>query len=293
MPTASAIIDLCRLRFGDSTADFLTTDRVLTWLDEAQNAFVEILYPLRRTKAFIVSANQEYFTLPDELIILEVVTVTRALRHQLKYLIPTEFERMKTTSKMTGYPQYWTKKDQLLYIWPFFSTAGNTSTVGDTVNTTQTSIKLTSLSGIRNYGRALLGTQEEVEYTGVDTAAVSLTGVTRATGGTIASSHASGVIVRQGDFEIQYPRRASALASTSTPDIPSVYQQKLQNYVLYLAELSRGNSTKAMTYYDLWNQDLQNCTYDVKKQQVQRPLRILDADRTGGMIGRWQAGDFG
>jgi len=291
MTTASAIVDLCRLRFGDTAADFLTTDRCLAWLDEAQNAFVEILYPLRRTKSFIVVANQESFTLPDELVILEVVTVTRSMRHEMKYLIPTEFERMKTSSRMTGWPAYWTLKDQRLYIWPFFSIASAYAITGQTHTSSETQIKLASVGGFRDYGRAIIGTQEEIEYTGISS--TFLTGVTRGVGGTVASSHASGASITQTDFEIQYPRRASALASTSTPDIPSVYQQKLQNYVLYLAELSRGNSAKAMTYYELWKQDIQDCEYNVKKQQVQRPLRIIDADRRGMQFGNFTHGDFG
>lgn len=290
MPTASAIIDQVRLRFGDTAGDFLTTDRCLTWLDEAQNAFVEILYPLRRTKSFTVVANQEYFTLPDELIILEVVVVTQGVRHRCQYRIPTEFERLKTSMRMTYPPQYWTKKDEKLYIWPLFPLASASTTVVGSLasSTTASTFSISSGATFRDYGRAILGTQEEIEYTGKSTTA--LTGVTRGLGGTTASTHASNATLVQTDFEIQYPRRASALASTSTPDLPSVYQQKLQTYLLYLAELSRGNSQKAMTYYDLWKRDLQDCEYNVKKQQVQRPLRVIDADRGG--FG-WQAGDFG
>lgn len=290
MPTASVIIDQVRLRFGDTAGDFLTTDRCLTWLDEAQNAFVEILYPLRRTKSFTVAANQEYFTLPDELIILEVVVVTQGVRHRCQYRIPTEFERLKTSMRMTYPPQYWTIKDQKLYVWPLFPLASESTTVVGSLasTTTASTFSVSDTSAFRDYGRLILGTQEEVEYTskGSDYFA----GVTRGLGGTVASVHASNAAVVQTDFEIQYPRRASALASTSTPDLPSVYQQKLQTYLLYLAELSRGNSQKAMTYYDLWKRDLEDCEYNVKKQQVQRPLRVVDMDRGG--FG-WTPGDFG
>src|SRR6185295_5009801 len=138
----------------------------------------------------------------------------------------------------------------------------------------------------RDYGRAILGTQEEIEYTTKGSNFIS--GVSRGLGGTTASVHASNATLVQTDFEIQYPRRASALASTSTPDIPSYLHQKLENYVLYLAELSQGNASKAQQYYQLWKQDLLDCEHTVKRQKVQRPLRIQDADRSGR---RWMAGD--
>lgn len=287
MPVASAIVTNCRLRLGDVAGDYLTMDRALTWLDQAQNAFVEILYPLRRTKSFVVVANQESFALPDELIILEVVVVTQALRHKVEYRSPVEFERLKTTGRMTYPPQYWTIRDNRLYIWPLYPIASKTSTVNDTQGTASTTFTLASTGNFRDYGRAIVGTQEEIEYTGkTDT---SLTGVMRGVGGTVASSHASGTTITQTDFEIQYPRKASALGSQSTPDIPSYTHQKLENYVLYLSEMSQGNVTKAQEYYQLWKQDLLDCEYSVKRQQVQRPLRIVDADHSGL---RWTVGDF-
>jgi hypothetical protein len=294
MATASAIITQARLRYGDSdTAPvFLTTDRCLTWLDEWQNAFVEVLLPLRRTKSFTVAANQESFSLPSDYVILEVATVTQSLRHPLKYLIPTEFERQKTSGRMTGWPQYYTFRDDKLYIWPFFSIASKTTTVNDTTTATAASITLASTGNLRDYGRGIIGTQEEIEYTNKGSNYIN--GVTRGVGGTTASTHASGITLTQTDLEFHYPRRASALASTSTPDINPLYHQSGQNYLLYLAETARGNNQKGMQYYDLFQEDLRKAEYNVKKQQIQRPLRIADGDRSGGgMIGRWRHGDFG
>lgn len=295
MTTASAIITQIRLRYGDSDTapEFLTTDRCLTWLDQANNSFIEILLPLRRKKTYPVVANQESFDLPSDYVILEVATVSQSLRHQLKYLTPVEFDRMKTTGKRTGWPQYYTFQDAKLYVWPFFSTAStSTAVVGSLASTVSaTAFSVTSTTGLRNYGRIILGTQEEIEYTTVATGYIS--GVTRGVGGTTASVHASNAVVQQTDLEFTYPRRASALASTTSLDIPVWAQQKLENYVLYLAETARGNSQKGMQYYDLWLKDLDDARYLVKKEQIQRPLRIVDGDRSEGMIGRWRQGDFG
>lgn len=289
MSTASAIITQCRLRLGDTAGDYLTTDRALAWLDEANNAFVEILYPLRRTKSFTVAVGQESFSLPDELLILEVVVVTQAQRHKVDYRNPVEFDRMKTAGRLTYPPQYWTIKDQKLYIWPMFPVASKAVAVTGSLasSVSASTFSLASTGNLRDYGRAIIGTQEEIEYTTKGSDYIS--GVTRGLGGTTASVHSSNAVVTQTDFEIQYPRRASALASTSTPDIPSYLHQKLENYVLYLAELSQGNASKAQQYYQLWKQDILDCEYTVKRQNVQRPLRIMDADRSGG---RWMVGDY-
>ncbi len=277
MTVASAIIVQCRLRLGDTDGDYLTMDRGLTWLDEGHNQFVEILYPLRRTKSFTVAEGQESFTLPDDLLILEVVTVTQETRHQLQYKTPQEFERLKTTGRNASRPDYWTLKDGKLYVFPMFGTASKVVLINDTQSTSSTSFTLASTSNLRDYGRAIVGTQEEIEYT--TRGSVSISGATRGVGGTVASSHASGISMTQTDLEIQYPRRASALASQSTPDIPSFLHQKLQNYVLYLAELSRGQVSKADYYYNLWLSDLEAARATVTRQQIQYPVRMLDVDR--------------
>lgn len=276
MTVASAIITQCRLRLGDTSGDYLTMDRGLTWLDEAHNAMVEILYPLRRTKSFTVDVAQEAFTLPDDLLILEVVTVTQELRHQLQYRTPQEFERLKTRGRQTGRPDYWTHKDGKLYVYPMFGVASKAVVVNASTTTTDTTLTFASTTNLRDYGRGILGTQEEVEYT--TKGSLTLSGVTRGYAGTTASTHASGAFLTQTDLEIQYPRRASALASTSTPDTPSWTHQKLQNYVLYLAELSRGNASKADFYYNLWLQDLESARQSIQQKQLQQPVRMIDVD---------------
>lgn len=276
MATASAIIAQIRLRLGDTSGDFLTTDRGLTWLDEAHDQMVEILRPLKRTKSYTVAQYQEVFDLPADYIIFEVVTCTQSQRHQLEYRTPQEFEKLKMTGRQIGRPDFYTVQDGKLYVWPMFGTASKAVIINASTTTSDTTITLASTSNLRDFGRFIVGTQEEGEYTTRGSTSISV--VTRGLGGTVASSHASGVSLTQTDLELQYARRASALASTGTPDTPAWTHPKLQNYVLYVAELSRGNAPKADYYWSLWQKDLEDAQFNVKKVQNQQNLRVKDVD---------------
>lgn len=279
MATASALISDIRVKFGDTAGNYLGTDLVLTWLDQAQARFVETTFPLRRTRGYVVAANQDYFDLPADLILIEVATVDREVRRVLRWISPQDYERRRTAyQNASGYPCFWTLKEGKLYVWERFATASLTTTLGSALSTTATSITLASTDNLRSYGRAIIES-EEVEYN--TKGSTSISGVTRGVGGTTAASHASNATVTQVDFEIFHSYHPPALASTSTPEIQAVYHDKLELYVLYLAHMAEGHVEKSRHYFELWTAAVDEIRYNLSRRQLSRPLRVANVDSSG------------
>jgi hypothetical protein len=285
MTTASVLISDIRTKVGDASANFLSTDLALTWLDQGQRKLVQILKPLRHTKGFVVSANQDYFDVPDNAILIQLALHARDIRRPITRVNIGEFELARSrVQNATGYPTIWTEKDGKIYVWPRYNSASLTTTVNATTEASNTTLTLASTGNLRSYGRAILGS-EEVEYRAKTS--TTLTGVTRGVGGTTAASYASGQTVTQVDFEVTYSRHAVALASTTEPEIKEVWHEDLQYYVMYLYYMSEGNLDKANAMYALWKDVLKQAEYTALRQHIAKPLQVKDFDsqRTYGFWG--------
>lgn len=266
------------MKFGDSPGDFLTDALSLTWFDQAQREFVT-LFPLRRTKGFVLTANQDSFDIPAEMIVIEVVTVSREIRRTLQWVTPSVYERNRTALQdASGYPTHWTLKDGRLYVWPRFNTASLTTTVNASTTISASTITLASTGNLRTYGRAIIDS-EEVEYTAKAT--TTITGVLRGVGGTNAATHISGASVTQVDFELFYPYKPAFLTSSTSPEIAEIYHEKLELYVLYLAHMAEGHVEKARHYYDLWLEAVKSVQYQITRRQMSQPMRVQNIDNMG------------
>jgi len=138
-----------------------------------------------------------------------------------------------------------------------------------------------SASGLfRSKGFVKVGS-EIIEYTGYATS--GFTGCVRGVHNTSAASFASGDVVTEMDLQMFYGRIATAMATTAeTPDVPSVYQDYLEKYTLYLAWLARGDMAKAQAAF----QEFQSVE-DAAKKTVGR--RALDgALKIREKVTRWR-----
>lgn len=279
MTTASSLISDIQTKVGDASGNYLTASLALTWLDQAQKQYVTRLLPLDRTKSFVVTANQEAFTVPDESIMLMSVLVSRDYRHPMKYLDVRKFEAVRSSIfNATGYPTYWTEKDGKIYVWPRFTSASLTSTLNATSAASNTTLTLASTGNLRSAGRAIVGT-EEIEYTAKTS--TTLTGVTRGVGGTTAASYASAQLITQTDLEYVYSRHAAALSLTSEPEIKEAYHENLQWWVMYLYYSGEGANDKAMACLQVHKELIKESEYNEGRVNIADPMSMRRYDGMG------------
>ncbi len=286
MSTGSQLISDIRTRFGDSAGNYLTDALVLTWLDNAQSDFVDAQYPLIRTKAFTVAANADYITAPSDKVLIDLCVMTRGLRRPLKNVNPVEWEQQRSmVQNAVGYPVIWTEKDGRVYFWPRFSSASANSTLSAaTLSTTATTILMATTSVFSSFGRGIVDS-EEFSYNSKDS--TSLIGVTRGEGGTTATSHASSATVYLADVELTYRRTAVALATNTSPEIPTIDHSDLEYYALYMAYTSEGSNAKAEAAWQMWEDAMKRAKFKYGRKSLSGPLTVKDinSQRLGNLYG--------
>lgn len=285
MANASVLIADIQRKFGDTAGNFADSTILLTWLDEAQGQFCDDLYPLVRTKGYTISDDQDSITIPSNMILIEVATVTRGLRRTIRSVKPGEWENQRSmVQNAVGYPVIFTQKDNRIYFWPRFESASLTTTTGASISTTTTTVLCATTGNLRSFGRVTIDS-ESIEYTNKN--ATSILGCTRGVGGTTAATHASAATVTQEDFELTYRRSPDALTATTAPEIPDNYHTDLEYYCLYLLHKSEGNDIKANQYLQLWSEFIRQAKYKFGRKTLAGPLMVRDIDtqRVTGLYG--------
>lgn len=276
MPTASVILGNARVKFGDTSSNFITDSIGLTWLNQATDQLVEEIQPLRRLAGQAVSADQESFTIPSDNIVIEVAYHARGLRQPLEYKDPEVFFQLKQSiDGAVGDPRVWTEFEDRIYVWPRYGSASNTTSLSlaGTLSTTSTTLTVATSSQLRSSGIIRVDS-EDIQYSGKGSSG-TLGGVVRGFSGTTANQHATSATVTQLDFQLLYRRRPASLgAVTAEPDIPAFLHRKLENYILYLAYFAEGNVQKANFHLDLFRKDVADADYPLTKEQVSRTLRV-------------------
>lgn len=277
MPTASIILDRVRARYGDTNSDFVTNGAGMAWLDYAQNELVTKFMPLDRLTGFVVSANQEAFTIPSDSLEIDTVWHAKAIRSVLKYLEPVEFFKKKMVAQSaTGYPVYWTEFEKRIYVWPMYGTASQTGSASGAITAATTEISVVTVSGFEIQGLVEVASSAEIiQYT--NTATGNIKGCIRGYAGTTAASFASTATLTQMPLQVLYKRLAASLATvTETPELPTFYHRALEEWVLYLAFSAEGAGAKAEAQYQIYQRELEKLEYQGSKQAM-GPLRITDA----------------
>lgn len=277
MATASGLIAIAQERVGDPDGDHLTFAEALKKLNEAQRKFSSGAWLLERRKGQTVSARQDRFAYPDELVMLEGVWLLKSIERELDWVDVEEYRRRVSNVRTdTGQPRIYTLYEREVRVWPRLSKASDQTTLesASANDAATTTLSVASTGIFKSAGRAVVGA-EEFEYT--DKTATTFTGVRRGTGGTSAASHATGATVKEVDLELWYRRTPASIATGSdSPEIPEVWHEYLIPYMLYLELKALGRNEEAdeqlRTYAALENEAKNN----VKRRQIAKLPRIRE-----------------
>lgn len=284
MTTVANLLTNIRKVYGDTAGDSLTDAIGLTWYDEAQKVFCSKAWPLHRYRGFTVVANQESFAIPDENIIIELVVNQQGTSRILKYVSPRDFFTQKmAVSNAIGTPMLYTHFEGRIHVFPSYSSASKTTTTGEAVQASVASITLASNANLRSYGKVKINS-EEINYEKKGSVFIAVG--TRADGGTTAASHASGDTVTQMDLEVLHRRHPVALSSSAEPEIPEVYHETLNHYVLYLAYMSEGQEKKATFFLNMFNASVEEARKNVQRKALEeKAIRSIHSQRIAGLYG--------
>lgn len=249
----------------------------MNWLDAAQAEVNAKFMPLTRLTGFVVSANQEAFTLPADLIMTEVVWHAKAVRTTLIYKTPKEFLKLKMVAQSaTGYPQYFTEFEGRIYLWPMYASADQTSTASGAFTIATTQISVATITGFQIQGLVQASNGEIIQYTNTSTGTIK--GCVRGYAGTTAASGADTGTLSQMSLQVLYRRQAASLAtSLDSVDLPTIYERAIENWVLYLAYAAEGSQQKAEAQYQICQQEFQRLEYIGSRDEMGGPMRIADA----------------
>lgn len=280
MATASALMARVQSELGDPNADTsvgaYTSAVVYGWLDEAQREWCIRLMPLTGIDSQTVSANQDSVALPSDAIMIDAISSRRGWLTKVQSIGITDWlnQQSAVRTALSTDPRMWAEIDGRAYVFPRYSGASLTSTLNASTSTTATTLTLASTGNLTSYGRAKISS-EIIEYTGKTT--TTLTGVRRGVGNTTAAAYASGETVTQCDYNAYYKRYPITLASTASPEIRTVYHDKLILYAKYMGYLREGDHSKAKDMFQLWTTALESAAFAEGQRNLDN-LRVRDMD---------------
>lgn len=276
MPQAGSILSNVRKLFGDPDLDFITDAVGLDWLDQAQRRFCQEVMALDEYKDYTVTAKADKFDLPTNAIIPIWLMWYQSRVAKLDYATPDQWARIiENQPTSTGIPEWYTVIRKQVQVGPQVpSTASKTSTASGTITASGTTISVVTATGqFRTKGFVKINS-EVLEYTALG--AAQLTGATRGVHGTTATSHASGDTVTQVDLMMLYRKTPAALATSALPDVPEMFHDYLEKYVLYLAWLARGDQSKAGAAYGEFEKLEQSAVKTVARRALDGTLKVQD-----------------
>lgn len=258
MAQAGSILSNVRVLIGDPDRDFLTDAIGMDWINQAQRQFCHNVLALDEIKDYTLTAKQPRFDLPTDAIIPIWATWYKNRVIRLEYKPPDRFAKISASwPNADGTPDAYTVLRRQVVVGPQRPTSNSaTALASGTMTDVVTTLNLTAASGtFRSKGWVKIES-EVIEYTAVAT--TTLTGAVRGVHGTTAASHASGKQITEIDLQLFYRKSPTAITATGTsPDIPEMYHDYLEKYVLYLAWLARGDSAKAqvaLTEFDRYQE---------------------------------------
>ena len=172
----------------------------------------------------------------------------------------------------------WTEIDQTMYVYPAYGVAGQTTFLPFGETPTATTLRCFSTKGFKQWGR-ILCSGEEIEYTSID--ATNFYGCTRGLGNTNPTFLNKGGLVTQCDLWVVYRRNPTAMATmTDSPEIKSVFHEKLQYYAMYLAYKQTGEEDKSTSMYTLWREAIKEAHYMSMREHLS-PMALEDISSQG------------
>lgn len=277
MPTASYLIADVQVKMGDPSGNIYTSANLLNWCDQAQKIFAEQALSLRFTDATWVTTGLVRIPIPTDVISIEALITSRGrIPRKLKRVTPTDFFNQQTAVQgvLATDPVLWTEIDQNIYVYPRYNGLSQATTLAAGLTTTGATAVVGTTAGFSTRGgplRIIIASgvgSEEVEYQQASTG--EFQNLTRGLGpaGSVGT-WTTGASVTQGDLLIVYRRNPVALGTvTATPDIRSVYHEKLELYMMYLCYQQTGEMEKAQSMYQLWQQAIQDSMYTAAREYL-------------------------
>ena len=284
MPTASYLIADVQVKLGDPSGNIYTSANLLNWCDQAQKVFCEQALNLRYTDATWVTTGLVRIPMPTDVIMVEALITSRArLPRKLKRVTPTDFFNQQTAVQgaLATDPVLWTEMDQNIYVYPRYNGISMATVLSSFLSPTGATMTVGTIAGFSTRGgplRLILAsgtTSEEVEYQQASTG--EFQGLTRGLGQAgSAATWSTGASVTQADLLMVYRRNPSALGTvTATPDIRSVYHEKLELYMMYLCYQQTGEMEKSQSMYELWQQAIKDAMYSAGREFL-GPMNVRD-----------------
>ena len=275
MPTASYLIADMQVKLGDPSGNIYTSANLLNWLDQAQKLFCEKALNLRYTDATWVTTGLVRIPMPTDIIMMEAIITSRGrIPRKLKHVTPTDFFNQQTAVQgvLATDPVLWTEMDQNIYVYPRYNGISQGTTLSSFLSPTGATAPVGTIAGFSTRGgplRLVIASgvgSEEVEYQQASTG--EFQGLTRGLGPAgSAGSWSTGASVTQADLLMVYRRNPSALGTvTATPDIRSVYHEKLEYYAMYLAYKQTGEEDKSQASYQVWEQSIKDALYSAARE---------------------------
>lgn len=284
MATASAMITDVRSRIVEDTADFFTDAEILRWLNQGYKNFIAKTEWASRIKAYSITANQYKYDIPSDCMKIEDV------RWQDKYKVfPKDREEFaslvgpavtSTSTRPNIYEAYpW---DGSIRIHPVPSAASASTTLNGGINSSVTTITLTSATSFPSSGRAIIESEQILWYakSGND-----LQQVVRGDGATTAASHSTGVTISYAPLEVYMTYQPADLATSpavGTITSPS-YDEAIINYACHVAMLKREKYTESQLFKKLYDEQTTLAVEERRRQQRDRLFNIKDEDCLGDM----------
>lgn len=278
MATASFLIADIQTKLGDPSGNIFTSATLLGWLNEATKDFCMKGTPLRQVDATTISTGTFTFAMPSDRIMIEGIFSRNQIPVKLKALTPTEFGNQQAAcpGAVGKDSSVWTEMDQKIYLHPAYGTRAAVSLLTTFLSSSGTTVNILDTSDFKEWGRIRIDS-EEIEYSSKDDR--NLYGCTRGVAGTTATSHNNkgGTLVYQCDLWIVYRRAPTPMtAVTSSPDIPVIYHEKLEEYVMYLAYFQAGEKDKAKDMWKRWTQTVKEAQYSCSKETL-TPIEVRDS----------------
>ncbi len=265
-----------RSRLAEPTARLFSAAEIKRWINQGYHDFMCKTEWAERIKAVAIVANQFEYTLDTD--VIKVAGVRWDDKYRVDLLDQTEFiDRVGTSNSSTStrpwfYAEFpWDKKIRL---YPIPSAAGASTTLNGAINSSVTTITLTSATSFPSFGRIIIGTEQILYFA---KSGNNLTQCVRGDGETTAASHSDLDAVSEGKMTI-YQRYdpADMSADADTPRIPTTHDEAL---IIYATAIGMGKRDQWPQYdrlMGLYEERVKKALAERTKQQQDRLFAIKE-----------------
>lgn len=274
MATLANLRSDIQVRLRDQGARQLTSAQLLVMINDVLREFVNYTEDILQENAYAVTAYQFDYAAPTD-----IKKLVRAYwgpsRIPIECVSQEEFEAYGGfMMNSIGVPRYilleglnaaWRFR---LYPTPSASSISTTLNDSGGISASDTSVILTSVSGLRSPAGWMLCENEKLLYQSLTSSTNTLGLLRRGMGGTTAASHADTTAITQLDLHVLYTKLPTALsADTDSPEIHADYHDALVYGVLAMALKTDGRNAEAAVEEAKFQQEIRRAKRNSKRRQ--------------------------